>query len=159
MSEAVNAAERAYVQLGGRFFCVIDFDQRSVLQDHYLLRITRELGLDKMLPDPEETDVAYQVRMHNALVDSGRAHELLAGYLLPKGVDERAWTPAIAVEVAAHIGACTARKDRDLVLALGMQVVFGFFRQGLEQLERFRASLAPSPQDPTQDRPPGAPLH
>lgn len=155
---AVTAANpRPHVLLGGRRFLVIDFEQRTVLQDHYLQRMIRALELDKALPGEGETDTAYLVRMHSLLVDSGRAHELLAGYLLPEGMDERAWTPAGAAEVAAHIGGCNAEQDRELVLALGMQAVFGYFKAGLELLARFRAFSAAS--SPEAQMPPNAPVH
>jgi len=147
LAASAPAARPAHIRLGGRFFRVVDLDRRTVLQDHYLHSRVRALGIDKLLPGEAETDLAYLVRMQDALIDSGRAHEIIAAFLMPQGTDEAAWTPAIAADTAAHIGACNTPEDRGIVMALAVQACFGFFRQGLEQLERFRASLAdPSPQ-------------
>jgi hypothetical protein len=51
----------------------------------------------------------------------------------------------VAAETARHIAECNTADDRDLVIELCSQVAFGFFRQGLERLERFERSLAASP--------------
>lgn len=153
---------RPHVVLGGKRFRVIDFDRRTVLLDHYLMAKTREIGLDKVMPGDAEPDASYLIRLQTVLIDSGKAPELLAGYLLPVrwferfiprslrrrfriGLSERDWTPERARETAWHVGRCDAREDRNLVIDLSMQVAFGFFRQGLAQLALIQRFSAPGP--------------
>lgn len=136
MIEAVRRSNDAPVILGGREFTVIDFDRRTVRQDHYLQTKIQDSGIDKVLPMDSEDDTAYLVRMHNALVRSGRAPEIIACYLLPQGMTNADWTPDVATRTAKFIGALDTADDRDEVHRLAMEAVFGFFRQGLERLTR-----------------------
>lgn len=167
------AQPRALVKLGERMFHVIDFERRTVAQDLYLQRLIRATGLDRTLPAEDEPPAAYLVRLQAALADSGKAVQLIAGYLLPQGTSERDWTEALAAETARHILGCDTREDRDQVASLALDCVFGFFRQGLERLARSRASFAeaqakmapasPTPSTgpigPTDFRAPSEPLH
>lgn len=132
--------ERQTVTLGGRRFRVIDFDQRTVAQDHYLMREIRRTGIDKVLPMNDEPDEAYLVRLQTHLIDSGRACLLISAYLLPEDKKETDWTPRMGAEIAAHIERCNTAEDREVVIMLAMEAVFGFFRQGLEWLKRFPSS-------------------
>lgn len=157
----MSKAAQQRVTLGGRAFRVIDFDARNVRNDHYLQKHLRASGLDRVLPAEDESSAAYLVRLQAALLDSGVAVDLIAGYLLPDGVSEAQWTPALAADTAAHIGACTAAADRECVEDLALQAVFGFFRQGLARLARFQSSLAtlaPTP-SPSPQNPSSTPLH
>jgi hypothetical protein len=133
------------VVLGGREFDVIDFDRRTVRQDHYLQRQIQDAGLDKVLPmDDDEGDAAYLVRMHSALIRSGRAPEIIACYLLPRGLPNAEWSVDVAKATAAHIGALDTEADRELVHRLALEAVFGFFRQGLERLKRSLERFEPA---------------
>ena len=123
--------------LGGKLFRVIDFERRTVLIDHYLMRQLR--GLDRVMPMDNESDAAWFARLQTAIVDSGRAHEILAGYLLPqepKAIDEREWTPQIARTTAKHIALCQTESDRERVLELAMQASISFFVRGVNSLRR-----------------------
>src|SRR5690606_6481924 len=112
--------------------------------DHYLQRQIQDSGLDRVLPmDDDESDAAYLVRMQGALVRSGRAPEIIACYLLPHGMTNAEWTPAVAQATAAHIGGLDTEADREQVHALALEAVFGFFRQGLERLKRSLERLEP----------------
>lgn len=134
------------LRLGGRAFTVINFDRRTVALDHFLLGRIGESGLDRLLPAKGETDVQYMARLQAAAVASGKVPELLSGYLLPVGSSERDWTPELATQTAAHIKQCDTSEDRELVLELAMEVVFGFFRQGIDWHKRFLNFLPGAPE-------------
>lgn len=142
------------VVLGGRSFHVIDFDRRIVLQDHYLMALIAAIGADKVMPMDGEGDVEWVVRLQARITDSGRAHELIAGYLLPEGVTQTDWTRESAKEVAKHIGKCNTDEDRALVHQLAIEVALGFFVHGLALWKRSQRLLESAP-DATN----GAALH
>ena len=98
--------EKDVVTLGERRFVVIDFGRRTVAQDHHIMKEIRRSGVDKVLPMDGESDSAYVIRLQTALIDSGRACNLIAGYLIPEGKEERDWTPRMAEEIVAHISRC-----------------------------------------------------
>lgn len=152
MSEAVKTRDddaptkREVVTLGGKRFVVINFERRTVLIDHYLAKLIRKSGIDKVVPmdsdgEGEAAHRAYVVRLQTALLDSGVAHEVIAGFLLPEGKVERDWTPAMGRETAAHIGALDTQDDREAVLRLAMEAVFGFFLSGIRRLASISDSL------------------
>ena len=141
----MTALTKSVVTLGGREFTVIDFERRTIAIDLYLHRVMRESRLDRVLPEQEEEVEAYIARIQSAVIDCGRAQELIAGHLVPDGGTEHDWTPAVAAETTRHIGSCNTAEDREIVVELCSRVVFGFFRQWLDQLERSQRSLAVSP--------------
>lgn len=123
--------------LGGKRFRTIDFGRRTVLIDHYLMRQLR--GLDRVMPMDGEDDATWFARLQTAIVDSGRSHEILAGYLLPqepKAIDEREWTPQLARATARHIALLDTESDRERVLELSMQAALNFFVHGVNSLRR-----------------------
>jgi len=81
-----------------------------------------------------DSDKGYLIRLQTALLESGKACDLVAGYLLPQGKTEQDWNEAMAKDIAKHVGRCNTQEDRDAVVYLAMQCCFGFFRQGLERL-------------------------
>lgn len=141
---AIGIDHEAPVILGGRAFMVIDYEARTVLQDHYLQRLIQDLGLDKVMPMGDESDAAYLTRMQNELIRSGRAHELIAGYLLPEGKSNADWDPGMAKATAKHVGGLNTAADRELVHQLALDAVFGFFRSGLERWQRSLARSQPA---------------
>lgn len=141
------------IALGGRRFKVIDFDRRTVLQDHYLMRKMRQSGVDTVMPMDGDTDTGYMIRVQTALIDSGIAHELLAGYLLPLEKSESDFTQDMARDTAAHIAGCNTDIDRDTVNALSVQLAFGFFRAGLERLKTSLASFSEKTTNPQEPYP------
>jgi hypothetical protein len=128
------------MQLGGRRFRVIDFNRRTVMNDHYLMRTIRLTGVDKALPEEDESQAGYLVRLQTMLLDSGYVPDLLGGYLLPIDKAETDWTVEMARETSGHVGKCQTQEDRELVMRLAIEVVFGFFRQGLDWLKSLQSS-------------------
>jgi hypothetical protein len=156
MEDTTISAEgsKSPITLGGRSFRVVVFEQRTVLQDHYLQRKIRESGVDKVMPMDGESNAVYLVRLQTALTDSGMAHELIAGYLIPEGKTEADWSQGMVKDIAKHIATCNTQADRDRVQGLCMEVVFGFFKLGLESLFRSLASsekLASAQSEPEQN--------
>jgi hypothetical protein len=149
------------VRLGGREFRVIDFDRRTIPIHLYLEREMRASGLDKVIPGPEESDDAWAMRLRTQLVDSGRAVDMVAGYIVPlkhPGLSgwwqkllalfkprafqtERDWSPEMAADTAAHIRLCAAADDIGTFDQLALAVALSFFMHAVEQFNRFRSSL------------------
>lgn len=149
MQDNTDTSKLSLIELGGRIFQAIDFDKRTVMIDHYLSKIVRATGVDKVMPMDNENNAAYLIRMQAALVDSGKIPELLGGYLLPQGTVESEWTPVLAAQTAKFIKTLNTQQDRETVLTLGADIVFGFFEQGLVWLNRslnaLRKATPPSP--------------
>lgn len=135
------------VTLGGRRFRVLDFDRRTVAHDYAIMSLMRSTGLDRVMPMDGETNAVYLVRLHEALIDSGKACDLVGAYLLPEGFDELDWTPKAAKETAQFIARCNTEDDRLAVNKMAMDVVMGFFKLGLERLKTFLASSAANPSE------------
>jgi len=133
------------VRLGGRLFNVINYDVITVINEAYIHKLMRETGLDIPLPfNDAESDVEYQVRLQARVVDTLKLPELLGGFLLPAGMTEATWTPAVAAETAKYISGLTAREDRDEVFRLAYLVNVYFFREGLISLRNSQSSLSQS---------------
>ena len=144
MSDEVSRKE---IKLGGRAFRVIDYDRRTVELDHHVGRLIRKTCVDKVVPMPEDGEgdsavIAYTVRLQTALLDSGNACEIIAGFLLPEGRVERDWTPQMGRDTAAFIRKLDTQEDRDMVLQLAAEAVLGFFRREIVRLFVIRSSLA-----------------
>jgi hypothetical protein len=153
MEHVAGSSELTPIQLGGRNFREIDFNRRTVAIDHYLSKVLRQTGADKVMPMDNEGNDEYLIRMQTLLVDSGKLPELIGGYLLPEGIGETEWTTAMATMTAKHVRQCNTAHDRELVLQIGMNVAFGFFQQGLDWLNRSLSSLRktiPSPENRSQ---------
>lgn len=129
------------ITLGGRRFKVIDFDRRTALNDDYIQKLVRATGADKVMPAEGEGDEGYLVRLQICIIDSLRAHELVAGMLLNPGQSETDFAVDQAQEIAGHVAKCNTAEDRATIKQLSMQVVLDFFREGLSWLNRFRSSL------------------
>jgi hypothetical protein len=139
-NETAEHTQHSPLVLGGRSFRATDFERRTVMQDHWLMRELRATGADKVMPMDGEANEVYLLRLQTILIDSGKVPDLLGGYLLPAGTSEREWTPSTARDTAKHIALCDMPEDRELVLTLAMEVAFGFFKQGLAWLARSRSS-------------------
>ena len=140
--------ERQKVVLGGREFAVMIYDDRKVSHDHYIMREMRRSGVDKVMPNEDEDDTEYMVRVQAHLIDSGRTCNLLAAFLLPKGTTEAGWNSQVSDDIAAHIENCNTQADRDLVVQLSMEQVFGFFARGVERLLSFPIFSADATPEP-----------
>lgn len=144
------------VKLGGKLFTRVNLDARTVRLDQYLDRMLIETGLDTTLPEAEDNEVTWPLRLQLQLRRSGKACDLLGGYLLPMGVTERQWTVETARATADFIGGCDTEEDRKAVDALCLEVALGFFRRRLASLRTFLSSSnerAPSRPESRSDLP------
>ena len=131
-------------KLGGKLFAVVNYEAITVINEHYIMKMMRASGLDRVLPaasDAEESDEAYMMRMHSALVDTLQLPALLAGYLLPVGKTEADWTLQMAEETRQHIERLTKPADKAEIHRLGLLVTFNFFAVGLASLNHSRSAL------------------
>lgn len=131
------------VRLGGRDFRVAR--RCSVKCDGYMINMFRRAGL---MPLPgmtlSETPGEYGLRMLDRLRDEKGA--LLGGLLLPVGMTEKQWTPAIAAETEAHVlYACTSIEDRQKIENLTLSLMLHFFEGGIaSSLALLSSSPAPT---------------
>lgn len=131
------------VKLGGKTFQVVNYDVITALNEHYIMKLMRATGLDRVMPLIEgEKDEEYMIRLQSALVDSLRLPELLAGFLLPMGRTETDWTLALAGETQRFIEGLTRPDDKAEIHRLGFDVTMDFFRAGLDSLKHSRSVLA-----------------
>lgn len=122
------------VSLGGRLLSPVNLDRRTVLWQTHVDRLIGDSGIDKVLPSPTESPEAYTLRLHSAVMRSGKACELLGCFLLPLGKTERDWSPAMAGETARFLEQCDTEEDIQQVYQLGMEFVLGFFGRQLRSL-------------------------
>jgi hypothetical protein len=131
------------IKLGGRIFQVVNYDDVSVLNEHYIMSLMRATGLDCVMPlaEGEESDQEYMIRLHAKLVDTLKLPDLLGGYLLPLGKTEADWTLDLAAETGKHIASCRDPADKDEVHRLGLLITMDFFRAGLASLKHSQSVL------------------
>lgn len=160
------------IKLGGRIFVLVNYAAITSLNEHYVMKLIRETGLDKVLPEDDglpsyeeieagrrvgkfsaeeadallrqksESDTAYFNRLHQAIVDSLRLHDLLAGYMLPLGKTEADFSLELAAETARFLKGLQSPDDRAEIHRLGSVVVFDFFKAGVDSFETFPSSLS-----------------
>ncbi len=147
------------VKLGGKTFQVVNYDVITALNEHYIMKLMRATGLDKVLPLVEgETNDQYMMRLQAALVDTLRLAELLGGFLLPLGRTETDWSLQMAAETQRFIEGLTRPDDKATLHSLGFDVTMDFFRAGIDSLKHSQSVLAnlreiPAQRSPSQDSP------
>lgn len=146
------------VRLAGRLFNVVRYEGITALNEHYIMKLIRATGLDRVLPleSSLESDEQYMLRVHAAVVDTLQLPQLLAGYLLPAGKGEEDWTLQMAEETAAFIAKLTATEDKAEIHRLGLSVTFDFFRAGLDSLRHSRSVLESLMTSPTKGHAPSS---
>ena len=123
------------IKLGGRLFSFVNYAAITSLNEHYVMKLMRETGLDRVVPVlDEESDAAYLARLQAAMIDTLRTHELLAGYLLPLGKGEPDWDLQMARHTALFLQKLSDPDDKAEIQRLALSMVFDFFRQGLASL-------------------------
>ena len=137
-------AGEVYV-LGGRRFTAADLDRRTVRQHHYLAAVTRDVGTPKRMPTEHEKPSAFLVEWNADVLASGQSWRLLAAFLLPEGKSERDWSVAMAEDTQAFLEGLDTEEDRQLVDALVMECLVGFFQRALRPLISSLNSIAARP--------------
>jgi hypothetical protein len=128
--------------LGGRRFHAADLDRRTVRMHHFLSAVTRDVGTPKRMPHEDEEPAAFMVEWNADVLASGQACRLLAAFLLPEGKTERDWSPDMAAETQAFLEQLDTEDDRELVDALVMECLVGFFQRALRPLISSLNSIA-----------------
>lgn len=148
--------------IGGRLFQPMNLRARTFRADAAQARLLSELRLDDVGLAPQEGEPMpdYVVRLNARLLATDRIPELLAHYLLPMGKTETDWSPAMAAETAAFLGAVQDEESRRLIWELAAEFVFFFLRSNLLRHAIFLSSSSDAetpthPQDPP-DAPPAA---
>lgn len=130
------------IVLGGAAYHVVDFDQRMVIQDHYLQKWMRIIGFDKLLPAADEASTVFVVRVQSYIIDSNMAPHLLAGIIVPHEISVKEWDLKVASATAGKIAALDSPDDRDLVAQLCLEIAFAFFKQAIVKFARTQVALA-----------------
>lgn len=128
--------------LGGRRFTAADLDRRTVRHHHYLAAVTRDVGSPKRMPGQDEEPTAFLVEWNADVLASGQSCRLLAAFLLPEGNTERDWSIAMAADTQAFLEGLDTEEDRQLVDALVMECLVGFFQRALRPLISSLNSIA-----------------
>ncbi len=122
------------IVLGNVAYRVTNFNRRTVRQDHFLQRNLRRIGADKLLPEADEDSTAFVMRVQSCIVDSGLAHEFIAGLIVPQDIEQ--WTVELAKFTADKIGALDSPEDREEVANLCTELAFSYFADSIEKLAR-----------------------
>jgi hypothetical protein len=144
--------EQVYT-IGGKEFSPIDFAQRTVRQDHFLVAMFRRTGVDKINPVVDEDPKEFLQRMFQRLVSSGLACEVLSGFLLPRGMKNADWRKETAAIVQQHLEGCSTEEDRLLVNQLAFDAMSGFLLQGLNSLLNIQKLLLEKENEATRKSP------
>lgn len=118
--------------VGGRDFSPVDFDRRTVAWQVHVDRLVGDAGLDRMAPLESEDPIHYLARLHQALMRSGKACELLGCFLIPAGMTLREWSTDVADETARHLQQC---EDVETVYGLAGEFLLGFFKRQFLSLQ------------------------
>lgn len=137
------------ILLGGREFTALDMGARTVRWQLHVDRLIGESGIDRILPAQGEEENSYLLRLHAAVMRSGRACELLGCFLLPEGATEQDWTPAMATATATYLEGLATDADIAEVYSLGLEFVLGFFGRQLRSLTSSLSSSSAARRDPT----------
>jgi hypothetical protein len=87
--------------LGGRTFRLMS--ATNIECDCYLHRIGRQIGLDKLKPEPGEAGEQFALRLHALVIESGLATALLAGAIVPAEIEDVQWSPRVAKETTEYL--------------------------------------------------------
>jgi hypothetical protein len=124
--------------IGGREFSSVDLQRRTVRQDHFMVAVFRRTGIDKISAIKDEDPKEFLMRLHQKLLASGLACEVLSAFLLPvkdgKPMENKEWRKNHAQETQEHLEGCDTEEDRLLINQLAFELMAGFFKQGLISL-------------------------
>jgi hypothetical protein len=142
------------LEIGGKKFSLVDLERRTVRQDHYMVAVFRRTGIDKVTPVLQEDPKEFLLRLHQKLLASGLACEILSAFILPEGTTNKQWRPTTAKDVQTHLEDCDTEIDRQLINQLAFEVMTGFFKQGLlSLLNSLRHSTTGQNESPMQSSP------
>jgi hypothetical protein len=130
------------IQLGGRDFYPV---RNSTIQyDLWMMKRIRACGLDRLQVMDDETPEDFALRLFNHAIESDSILELLAGMLLPEGIDSAHWTPTIAQENLAFISTLTNTEDKRVIQSQFASMLIGFFSSGIISAKISPKSLKPA---------------
>lgn len=129
------------IVLGGRTFAPANFDRMTSLMECHVMSVMRRSGIDRIMPELDDTDASWLLKLQAGVLDSGHMHELIAAYLLPVGTTERDWTREKAAEISRFLELVDTPEDRARIHELAVEVAFGFFARGVESLKRSQSAL------------------
>ena len=127
------------IKLGDRKFTVTEFEHRNVLQDQFTRAILIRSGVDKLVPDADESNDAFMARLDAALLGSGKAHELVAGLLVPEGAE---FDMGEAKKTAAYLATLTDPDDRGQAQKIALITLMGYHAETLLRLGRMPAGIS-----------------
>lgn len=129
-------------EFNGRAF--VPIGESTIGHDVWFMRQIREAGLDQITIQAGESPVAFSRRLLHETLASGKIFLLLGGLIVPEGTSGLAWEEGIALETADHLETVHEPREKAELQALVIEVLVGFFLDGL-------ASLMISPTSSSQD--------
>src|SRR4051812_27600343 len=117
--------ERERYKIGGAVYVPVEGANLTVEHDDWLLGRLHEAGMTHLEVGENEAAEDWARRVISELAASGRTMLVLAGLVMPENATR--WTPALAVESAAAIGAASDPESRSTVHGLLIGSLIGFF--------------------------------
>lgn len=126
-------------------------ERTTIANDFYVMKHLRAAGVADCTPKQGETAEEFAVRLLYAVIESGVPFELLAGLLLPDEIPDSKWTQEQAAQTAALIRMATAPEDKASIQRVIIEMLTGFFQEGLRYLKplpsALRAPAQPAPEE------------
>ena len=124
------------ITLGGKVFTPVKAGNSTVLFDYWAMNLIQSTGIDLIKQLPGEAPEDFMVRLHAQGVKYySQMLEMIAGMMLPQGIDSIAWTPKIAEENLAFIATLQDKADKQKITEQFQALLLGFFQKGLSSLK------------------------
>lgn len=119
-------------------------ERRTIECDIYLSNLLRAAGAEAALIEALSVNEEPDSRIFQAVAASGKLFDILAGALVPEGVDALDWSPGLARDTAEKLKRVTSEAGKRALLSAVVPLVTGFFLLGLRSLATSRkSSLSP----------------
>ena len=117
---------------GGQTF--VEMDETTQEHDEWMSAEWRKAAIGSLVSTPGEPREAYAERLTDEMVASGKMRRMIAGMLLPAGMDPVEWTPEVAEEVAGVLAKLTDPAEKAELRARTAELLKDFFVAGLLSL-------------------------
>lgn len=134
--------------IGPRSFRKLDPRTVSFGRDRWLSARLLEAGIGQVKRQDRESDEDLCWRLTRQAFDSPALPELLGGQLMPAELEEAAWTPEIALEIAHWLAARTDPGERQQIYQLVTETMTPFFLSALASKKSSPSSSGPAASSP-----------
>ena len=138
-------SEQKIYNLGNKAFKALK--QSTIEHDFWLMDTIRAAGLEQVTLRPGEEAETFATRLLHDVIASGRVFDLLGGVLVPADSNDLDWTPEAALQTAAFMRKLSEPTDKILLQSLVVELLIGFFQDGLVALMLSPNYSATSPEN------------